>query len=159
MARRPVFFQPTWLAAAAAVRVVAFATVFTFTRPDPTPAGPMTASTQEPPAKANASPYENGLKYHLASTERRLASLNEATPEERAQLVETIIGQNRLYALAAERAGEPQLARVLRAFTPILEDVASGRSKSTAGDLAQLNFELLVMQARLGADTRPATTL
>ena len=70
----------------------------------------------------DASAYENGLKWHLASTEQRLASLGDATPEERARLVETIIGQNRIYALAAERAGEPQLARVLRAFTPILEE-------------------------------------
>ena len=107
----------------------------------------------------NTSAYERGLASHLASTEQQLVSLESATPEERARLVETIIEQNRLYALAAEKAGEPQLARVLRAFTPILEDVASGRSKSTAGDLAQLNFELRVMQARLGTSSQAATTL
>jgi len=108
---------------------------------------------------SHASAYENGLKVHLASTERRLASLNEATPEERARLVETIIGQNRIYALAAERAGEPELARVLRAFTPILESVADGRGQ-TAGSVAQLGFELRVMQARLKADAAtPAKTL
>jgi hypothetical protein len=43
-------------------------------------------------------------------TERQLAALDSAKPEERARLVETIIAQNRIYALAAERAGEPQLA-------------------------------------------------
>jgi hypothetical protein len=78
--------------------------------------------------------------------------MSSASPEERARLIEAIIGQNRIYALAAERAGEPQLARVLRAFTPILQDVASGRAQSTAGSLAQLSFELRVMQSRLGAD-------
>lgn len=157
-ARRPVYAQPKWLAAAAAV-IVAFVAVITLTRSPAVVDGPQIAANRDPVVKEEVTPYENGLKWHLASTERRLASLGEATPAERARLVETIIGQNRLYALAAERAGEPQLARVLRAFTPILEDVAAGRSKSTAGDLAQLNFELRVMQARLGADTRAATTL
>jgi hypothetical protein len=104
------------------------------------------------PTPNQASPYENGLKVHLASTERRLASLSQATPEERARLVETIIEQNRMYALAAERANEPQLARVLRAFTPILENVAAGGGESTASEVAQLNFEMRVMQARLNAN-------
>jgi hypothetical protein len=167
-ARRPMLAQPMWLAAAAAV-IVAFVAVITLTRSPGTVDGPQTASTGAPPAQdplardpagnEGGTAYENGLKWHLASTERRLASLDSATPQERAQLVEAIISQNRLYALAAERAGEPQLARVLRAFTPILEDVAAGRSKSTAGDLAQLNFELRVMQARLGAKPQAATTL
>ena len=99
------------------------------------------------------------MKFHLASTERRLASLGDATPEERARLIEAIIGQNRIYALAAERAGEPQLARVLRAFTPVLESVADGRGESTASSVAQLSFELRVMQARLSADAAPSNTL
>ena len=165
-ARRPMFAQPKWLAAAATV-LVAFVAVISLTRSPGTVDGPQTASTDAPTTQNPAKPagkedptaYENGLKWHLASTERRLADLGGASPEERARLVEVIISQNRLYALAAERAGEPQLARVLRAFTPILEDVAAGRSKSTAGDLAQLNFELRVMQARLGANPQPAATL
>ena len=95
----------------------------------------------------------------MASTERQLAALSEASPEERARLVDTIIGQNQMYALAAERAGEPQLARVLRAFNPILEDLADGRSETTAADIAQLSFELRVMQARLGAGAASSNTL
>jgi len=71
----------------------------------------------------------------------------------------TIIGQNQMYALAAERAGEPQLARVLRAFNPILEDLADGRSDSTAADISQLSFELRVMQARLGAGAKSSNIL
>ena len=64
-----------------------------------------------------------------------------------------------MYALAAERAGEPQLARVLRAFNPILEDLADGHGDTTAADVAQLSFELRVMQARLGAGAAPTNTL
>jgi hypothetical protein len=110
-------------------------------------------------AGGEARAYENGLKFHLASTEQNLASLGEATPEERARLIETMISQNRIYALAAERAGEPQLARVLRAFTPILESLANGDGELTESGIAQLGFELRVMQARLGADARPPNNI
>ena len=106
-----------------------------------TPADPHSGATE-------ASPYDRGLKSHLATTERQLASLEEATPEERARLIETIIEQNRLYALAAERAGEPQLARVLRAFSPVLESMRQGEG-NTAADAAQLSFEMRAMQSRL----------
>ena len=158
---RGFFTQLRWQAAAAAVAVVALTlTIQQVMSPSPI----QTAETVEPSTPGatgagDASAYENGLKWHLASTEKQLASLGNATPEERARLVETIIGQNRIYALAAERAGEPQLARVLRAFTPILESVADGRVES-ASSVAQLNFELRVMQARLAADAAaPTNTL
>ncbi len=147
-----------WLAAAAAV-VVAIVSVFYIT--DSTPPAPaianVTPSTEAPSGAAEASPYERGLKTHLASTERQLASLEEATPEERARLIETIIEQNRLYAVAAERAGEPQLARVLRAFSPVLESMRQGEG-NTAADAAQLSFELRVMQGRLAGGV-PANTV
>jgi hypothetical protein len=99
------------------------------------------------------SAYERGLRWHLASTEQGLAKLDGAQPEERARLIATIVEQNRLYALAAERANEPQLARVLRAFAPILESLAVEPGDASASDIAQLSFELRVMQARLKAET------
>jgi anti-sigma-K factor RskA len=151
---RGSFSQPRWQAFAAAAAVAVIAVVFGIQKTmTPLPVTPETTA-----AETDSSSYENGLKRHLASTEQRLASLDDATPEERARLVEVIISQNRIYALAAERAGEPQLARVLRAFTPVLESVADGRAQ-TAGSVAQLNFELRVMQARLGAAAATTNTL
>jgi hypothetical protein len=149
-----LLFELRWPAAAAAVAIVALVLVFQQPAPDPD-AG--VAATQEPPASA----YERGLKWHLASTERQLAGLGSATPEERARLIETIIAQNRIYALAAERAGEPQLARVLRAFGPVLEELEHGDGATSASGIAQLTFELRVMQGRLaaGTDSTTRTTL
>jgi hypothetical protein len=138
------FTHTRWLAAAA--MLIAVVWVIQFTRQPPM------EQTAEVPAPANASAYERGLKSHLASTEQQLASLESASPEERAQLVQTIIGQNRIYALAAERAGQPQLARVLRAFSPILENLQAADADPSA-NVAQLAFELRVMQGRLDADT------
>jgi hypothetical protein len=157
--RRP-FTDARWLAAAAAV-VVAIVSVFYIV--DTPPPSSTIANVTPPPESeatteaAEASAYERGLKTHLASTERQLASLDEVTPEERARLIETIIEQNRLYALAAERAGEPQLARVLRAFSPVLESMRQGEG-NPAADAAQLSFELRVMQGRL-AGGLPANTV
>ena len=168
--RRP-YTDARWLAAAAAVVVAVVSVLYVIdsTPPSPTianvtppPAETPTASFTSPPTEApsgaaEASPYERGLKTHLASTERQLASLEEATPEERARLIETIIEQNRLYAVAAERAGEPQLARVLRAFSPVLESMRQGEG-NPAADAAQLSFELRIMQGRLAGGV-PANTV
>jgi anti-sigma-K factor RskA len=137
-------FTP-WLSAAAAIAVVALLLVQVTQSPSPD-----RIAEDAVPTDTQDSAYERGLKFHLASTEQQLASLDSARPEERARLIETIVSQNRIYALAAERAGEPQLARVLRAFSPILESLAHDGNDSSAS-IAQLSFELRVMQGRLSA--------
>ncbi|HTU64975.1 MAG TPA: hypothetical protein VMF52_03405 [Steroidobacteraceae bacterium] len=142
--KRPRPAYVPWLAAAAVV-LVAVVSVLQFNRQ---PAAPETAHNAL--AQEDNSAYERGLNAHLVNTERQLASLETATPEDRSKLVDTIIEQNRIYALAAERAGKPQLARVLRAFTPILQDLAKDNGDASA-NVAQLAFELRVTQGRLGA--------
>jgi len=154
---RKRFTSTPWLAAAASLLV---AVIVVLQVRQPQQPIDQTAQVTPPPAVSSGA-YERGLATHLASTEQQLASLESATPEERAKLVETIIEQNRIYALAAEKAGEPQLARVLRAFTPILESVQQGGS-GTAADVSQLAFELRVMQGRLAtgkASNNQSTTL
>lgn len=151
-APRRYFTEHRWpMAAAAAVAVIALTLVVQLGKA-PTPEQTAEVVTPGPaPAPADASAYERGLKWHLASTERQIAGLGSASPEERARLIETIVAQNRIYALAAERAGEPQLARVLRAFAPVLQSMAQEGGDSSAS-IAQLSFELRVLQGRLGAD-------
>jgi hypothetical protein len=148
---RPSF---RWQAIAATVALLAvLLTVWVSMKPAPEQ---VAREASPPAAMADPAVYERGLRWHLANTEQRLASLDSAKPEERAQLIGAIIEQNRLYALAAERANEPQLARVLRAFTPILESLAVEHSDASASDIAQLNFEMRVMQARLKAAADPS---
>lgn len=153
--RHRFFFDPRWQAAAAAVAVVALVLTIQVTMrssPNQTAEDAVPPSTGTVASTNEASAYERGLRWHLASTERQLTTLESATPDERARLVETIIAQNRMYALAAERAGEPQLARVLRAFVPILEDMARQPGEPPSSSIARLSFELRVIQARLKAD-------
>jgi hypothetical protein len=144
-----------WLPAAAVV-LLAITLVFQFNRQPPQQTAVIT-----PPANTGGGSFERGLKTHLESTEQQLASLENTTPEQRERLIGTIIEQNKIYALAAERAGEPQLARVLRAFSPVLESLQA-EGGDTSGSVAQLAFELRVMQGRLAtgdASTTPSTTL
>ena len=160
------FLELRWPAAAAAtLAIVALTLIVQVAMRSPPEQTAEVAVPVVPAAvdQGDASAYERGLKFHLASTEQQLAGLDSAKPEDRARLVETIIAQNRMYALAAERAGEPQLARVLRAFGPVLESVAQG-GESSASSVARLSFELRVMQGRLGAEAgasprTPSTTL
>ena len=50
-----------------------------------------------------------------------------------------------------ERAGDVQLARVLRAFEPVLLQLASLDADTDAGVRAQLDFEARTMQTKLRA--------
>lgn len=156
-AARRRFNTTPWLAAAA-VAVLAVSVVYQFNRD---PATPVAGITPPPAATGGGTtPYERGLKSHLATTERQLASLDSVSPEDRKRLVSTIIEQNRMFALAADKAGEPQLARVLRAFSPVLESLQS-EGGDTSGSVAQLAFELRVMQGRLKSAapaSKPQTT-
>ncbi len=154
--RHPFFGNPQWRAAAAIVAVLVLVFTIQLAQDSPDRATRKAAQT---PTETDADTERNtafvrGLKWHLASTERQLTTLESAEPGERARLIGTIIAQNRLYALAAERAGEPQFARVLRAFAPVLESVARDGDGPSSSSLAQLNFELRVIQARLNAATR-----
>ena len=145
-----------WQAIAATVALLAvLMTVWVLMKPSP-----QQIAHEQPPAATmpDSAAYERGLRWHLANTEQRLAKLDTAQPDERAQLLAAIIEQNRMYALAADRANEPQLARVLRAFTPILESLTDERRETSAADIAQLSFELRVMQARLKAAASPSST-
>jgi hypothetical protein len=105
-------------------------------------------------AANSSSRCECGLKWHLASVERQLAGLSATSAEQRIALIDAVIAQNRIYAIAAEHGGDQRLAGALRAFTPILESLArsDARNGESAAEMAQLNFELRVMQARLTAE-------
>jgi len=153
---KPRFFPSVqWrMAAAACVIVLLVISVKVVMRQVPGQVVHEVPSAQTPTTPGTADPlaYERGLRWHLASTQSQLADLDSASGEERSRLVQAIIAQNDLYAIAAERANEPQLARVLRAFTPVLERLANdGGQQSAAGEAAQLDFELKVLQARLSA--------
>jgi hypothetical protein len=79
---------------------------------------------------------------HLRSTEGLLlTAANSDSPallEGNRELAASLVESNRLYALAAARAGNVRLADFLRRLEPVLIDVANQSGASAIGDSAGL---------------------
>jgi len=107
------------------------------------------------PGPVAAARAERGVQLHLIELESQLVRVSALAGADRASALRELADQNRLQTAVADRAGGAREARVLRAFTVTLEDMASeadqnGRFKAA---LAQLDFELKVTQARLAASS------
>ena len=101
-----------------------------------------------------------GLQVHLRDSQMHILSL-PSDDVRSASLIMDIVAQNRLFVRAAENTGSQDLARVLRAFEPILLELAdSDISPAEAAAIrAQLTFELNVMLGKLRREAAepPAT--
>jgi hypothetical protein len=99
-----------------------------------------------------SSAFTRGLQVHLRQSRLDLASLPADADSDRAILIMHIVQQNRLFERAAKDSDSRDLARVLRAFEPILlrlaaDDITPAESAELQ---AQLAFELNVMLTKLG---------
>jgi hypothetical protein len=95
--------------------------------------------------------FARGLQVHLQESRQDLAALPVDASEERAMLIMHMIQQNRLFERAAEQNDASDLARVLRAFEPILMRLAMNELPAEDAEAlqAQLAFELNVMLTKL----------
>ncbi|MBK9656249.1 MAG: hypothetical protein IPO66_12590 [Rhodanobacteraceae bacterium] len=102
-------------------------------------------------ATADPLPLQRGLRSHFRDARAVLAQLPLDDPAQRSALVNDIVAQNRLYERAALAQGDERLARVLRAFEPVLAELAKEPvpGESDSGARAQLDFELAVMQTKM----------
>lgn len=94
-----------------------------------------------------------GLQVHFRDSREQIVNLPDA--EDRPMLVLRIIEQNRMFENAANNSDSPKLARVLRAFEPILlqlaaDDLAPADAQALQ---AQLAFELNVMLTKLSVES------
>jgi hypothetical protein len=147
-ARRFAFLPFAWGAAIAAALTIGIA-IGVFVR-DPGP----------PAATIAGDPFLRGMQVYLADTRRDIAALPSGTPADRQRLILQIVDQNRLFERAAERNDARDLARVLRAFEPVLlrlatEDLAPEDAEALR---AQLAFELGVMLTKLARDPSKEST-
>jgi hypothetical protein len=92
-----------------------------------------------------------GLQAHFQNSRTQIMSLPDT--QDRALLVLRIIEQNRMFENAAVNNDAPKLARVLRAFEPILLQLATDDLAPADAEAlqAQLAFELDVMLTKLSA--------
>lgn len=100
---------------------------------------------------SNGDPFTRGMQVYLQDARTSLAAMPIAEGEERAELIMHIVEQNRLFEQAAVQNDSQNLARVLRAFEPVLLQLATeGLAPEDAQALrAQLEFELNVMLTKL----------
>jgi hypothetical protein len=101
--------------------------------------------------------FTRGLQHHFRNSKVQLASFGDT--EDSTLLVLRLIEQNRLFETAADNNNAPQLARVLRAFEPILlrlaaTDIAPEDAEALR---AQLSFELNVMLTKMAKDSSKET--
>lgn len=103
--------------------------------------------------------FSRVARVHLRGTQSDIASMSLDTAEDRTTLVLEIIQQNRLFEQAAERNDADNLARVLRAFEPILLQLAATdiAPEDAAALREQLAFQLKVMLTKLERDTSKET--
>ena len=103
--------------------------------------------------------FTRGMQVHFRDTQQNIAALAGDTTEDRTLLVMRIIQQNRLFERAAEQNNSAGLARVLRAFEPILLRLAADdiAPEDAAALRRQLAFELNVMLTKLERDTSKET--
>lgn len=109
--------------------------------------------------QANVIPaaFTRGLQVHFRDSRQQISTLDQST--DGTMLVLQIIEQNRLFEYAAEENNAPKLARVLRAFEPILLRLAASdiAPEDAAALRAQLAFELNVMLTKLGSKSSDET--
>jgi hypothetical protein len=153
--RRPEFPAFAW--AALAATLVAGIFIGLYLGGGGSPPAPTVAERGEVEAPAGdgrgaqATPvaFSRGLELHLRESRRELASLN-GTPE-RTMLIMEILRQNRLFERSAQQHDAQDVARVLRAFEPILLRLADENiSPAEAAALkAKLAFELDVVLTKM----------
>lgn len=73
------------------------------------------------------------LSRHLGQTERLLRVAENGGAAGSGELASALIESNRLYAVAAERAGKPALAQFLHELEPVLRELANGEGDAALG--------------------------
>jgi len=99
--------------------------------------------------------FQRSIQNYLRQSEREISDLPMDAEADRMILIVRLIEQNRLFEKAAAQNNSPKLARVLRAFEPILVQLASDDIAPEDAEAlrAQLAFELNVMLTKLTRDS------
>ena len=146
------FFMATAIAATLALGI---AIGFFMAEDDAGP--PVTTAAVEPDPAAISGALSRGLQVHFRASRDQIMSLPEA--DDPTMLVLRIVEQNRLFEIAARNSDAPKLARVLRAFEPILLQLAADdlAPEDAHALQAQLAFELNVMLTKLSVESSDET--
>ncbi len=111
------------------------------------------------PIIRESSSFRRGLQLHLQESQQQLVSLPAEAATNRASLLMQIIEHNRMFERAAKHNNSPKLARLLRAFEPLLTQLAAENLTPNEAEVLrmQLAFELNVMQTKLAREASDKT--
>lgn len=144
-----------WGALAAVLVLAAGVRLWLMDRPTPIVPAQEEMVADDPSAPPAAVPvaFSRGLKVHLGESRQELMRLQSDGNADRRMLLRDIMRQNRQFERAALDNNAEDVARVLRAFEPILLRLANeDLSAEDAATLrAKLVFELNVMLTKIAA--------
>jgi hypothetical protein len=144
------------IAAAMTTALVAGIFIGTILVEDPVPViapGPTLAGAEVAAPSVVPVSFTRGLQLHLKDSQSDLSRIAQDDDANRILLTLQLIEQNRLFERAATQNNAPNLARVLRAFEPILLRLASDdiAPEDMEALRRQLAFELKVVLTKLEA--------
>jgi anti-sigma-K factor RskA len=95
--------------------------------------------------------FQRSVQVYFRDSQNNIDGLASAEDAERTTMIMNLVAQNRMFEKLAVQNESPQLARVLRAFEPILLRLAAADITAEDSELlrAQLAFELNVMLTKL----------
>ena len=150
-------FSFAWGSAVTAILVVGIGIGVYLSGSDTTPVsvGPDMPYVQTTADASIPGAFSRGLQVHLRETQQDIAAMPIQTAADRTMLILQIIQQNRVFERAADQNNSESLARVLRAFEPILLRLAADDIATEDAEVLrrQLAFELKVMLTKLERDT------
>lgn len=121
-----------------------------FLRPAPSETD-VAATIQALPPEARNRVLSAALADHLDSSERLLLEVKNGAGslEDERRLAEALLGQNRLYRRAAERAGQKRVAAVLAEIEPVLAQLANAPSEDRGAARERMESRDLLFKVRV----------
>ena len=118
---------------------------------EPPATEPIAATPDTAAETADSGVFERGLESHMLTAESQLVAFSSLPQSEQSELIKTLVSQNRLFAKAAEETGAADLARLLRAFEPILLRLNETEKGPTDAEAlrSQLGFEIRSLLTQL----------
>lgn len=142
-----------WGAAVTAALAIGIAIGFLASDNSNHTAPPSVVGTTDTPLPIVPAALTRGLQVHLRDSRAQLSSFDGESHS--SELILQIIEQNRMFEAAAELNNASDLARVLRAFEPILLQLAATDTAPADAEAlrAQLAFELNVVLTKLASES------